>query len=361
MDAKRLRFLGMENIGHPPFELVAGINSNQGTGTSFYYTENHVLYGKLRPYLKKVYLPNLPGRCSTELVPLLPNDNMDREYLGFLLLSDQITNYVMSEVTGSRMPRADIKKLLKYKISCPSLPEQRAIVAALKSKLDAIASIEEKTRKQMTELEAWYRNVCVEKIKQYPVTEKKLGEIADFEYGYTASGGIHGTERFIRITDIDGNGFLKQNPQVFIDYPQSLTAERLQMGDILVARTGGTFGKTMIFTEQYPAVFASFLIRIKFKINILEKFYWYFSQTKLYWDQANKLVRRGTQPQFNANALAKVVMTYPSKEYQKKIVDEMDNIVMHYRTVNEKLSQQLKNLSTLRNALYQEAFGGDGE
>ena len=60
----------------------------------------------------------------------------------------------------------------------------------------------------------------------------------------------------------------------------------------------------MIFKEDYPAVFASFLIRLRFpKDRVHPRYYWVFAQSDGYWNQANALMTGGGQPQFNGNAL----------------------------------------------------------
>ena len=97
----------------------------------FILTNAHVLYGKLRPYLNKVATPEFAGKCSTELVPLLPRVGVDREFIGYLLRRQKTVDYVMSSVTGARMPRTDMNALLSLPVPLPPLDEQRRIVAVL--------------------------------------------------------------------------------------------------------------------------------------------------------------------------------------------------------------------------------------
>ena len=74
-----------------------------------------------------------------------------------------------------------------------------------------------------------------------------------------------------------------------------------------------------------PAVYASFLIKIDLDNSIiLNRYYWHFSKSSIYWNQANKLVSGGGQPQFNSNALCRVVVPVPSIEEQKRIVSILD-------------------------------------
>ncbi|MEA0320231.1 restriction endonuclease subunit S, partial [Escherichia coli] len=102
----------------------------------------------------------------------------------------------------------------------------------------------------------------------------------------------------------------------------------LDKNDLLMARTGATFGKTMIFEEDYPAVYAGFLIKLNLNKTIINaKYYWHFAQSDFFWEQANKLVSGGGQPQFNANALKQVRVPIPYPSHPQKSLDEQGRIV----------------------------------
>lgn len=155
-----------------------------------------------------------------------------------------------------------------------------------------------------------------------PYNEAALGTIADFSYGYTATAQDAGDTRFIRITDIDENGSLKQNDAKYIDFADELERYQVKKGDLLVARTGGTFGKTLLYKDDCPAIYASFLIKITLNDgDLLPDFYFHFSQSSRYWFQANNLVTGGGQPQFNANVLKEIVVPLPPLPEQKAIAD----------------------------------------
>jgi type I restriction enzyme S subunit len=67
-----LPFLGLEMVEAETGKINWDAQTVEGTSTCFYFDERHILYGKLRPYLNKVALPDVQGRCSTELIPLFP-------------------------------------------------------------------------------------------------------------------------------------------------------------------------------------------------------------------------------------------------------------------------------------------------
>lgn len=153
----------------------------------------------------------------------------------------------------------------------------------------------------------------------------QLNDVAKIEYGYTDTAKDQGSARFIRITDIDEFGQLKMDNPKFIELNEACRKYLLKKGDILVARTGATFGKTLIFNEDEKAVFASFLIRINLdKQKVLPKYYWAFAQSDVYWNQANNLMTGGGQPQFNGNALKQIKIPLPPLSIQEEIVAEIE-------------------------------------
>jgi len=154
----------------------------------------------------------------------------------------------------------------------------------------------------------------------------RLGDVAELEYGYTDTALEKGEVRFVRITDINEDGFLKTTEKKFINLNKESKNYLLSNNDILVARTGATFGKTLIYNENYPSVFASYLIRIKFRNKKVDpKYYWSFTKTDQYWKQANELVSGGGQPQFNANAIKEIIFPLPPLSVQQQIVSKIES------------------------------------
>ncbi len=131
--AAGLRYVGVENVEsqNGALNFVNGSRVGSQRSTTFQFDKRHILYSKLRPYLNKVVTPDFAGKCSTELVPLLPRDGVDREFVAHLLRRKQTVEYVMASVTGSRMPRTDMKALMLLPVPLPSLDEQRRIAGIL--------------------------------------------------------------------------------------------------------------------------------------------------------------------------------------------------------------------------------------
>ena len=139
--ADSLTYYSLEHIESQTGRILKapiGQVEDEGRSSSFRFDERHVLYGKLRPYLNKVALPESTGRCTTEMIPLLPGEEIDRIFLAWILRRTETVEYAMRGKTGSRMPRADMDNLLLLEIPLPSLPEQQRIAAILREQIAAV-------------------------------------------------------------------------------------------------------------------------------------------------------------------------------------------------------------------------------
>jgi len=121
-----------------------------------------------------------------------------------------------------------------------------------------------------------------------------------------------------------------------------------------MARTGATFGKTVLIMDDDPAIYASFLICIKLdEKEILPGYYWHFAQSHFYWQQANNLVSSGGQPQFNANALKLIRLPVPELPEQRRIISILDKFDTLTNSITEGLPREIE-LSRQRYEYYRD-------
>lgn len=131
--------------------------------------------------------------------------------------------------------------------------------------------------------------------------------------------------RYIRITDINEYGLLKE------DGIRSAEKEeekyKVQLNDILFARSGATVGKAYIHQDKYlNAIFAGYMIRFRVNENLLlSKFLFYFTQTIIYKEWVNAIQRTAGQPNINAEEYKSLLIPSLDKGIQKNIIDIMDN------------------------------------
>jgi type I restriction enzyme S subunit len=139
---KKFFYIALENIESGTGRLVGSMQAKGDSikSNKFQFGLEHVLLGKLRPYLNKVVIPGQTGICSTDILPLKPNSKLlTREFLGWCLRSPEFIAYSSSKMEGGKMPRLRTPDLESYEIPVPPLAEQRRIVArveALTRRLD---------------------------------------------------------------------------------------------------------------------------------------------------------------------------------------------------------------------------------
>ncbi|MBP6519197.1 restriction endonuclease subunit S [Shewanella sp.] len=277
----------------------------------------------------------------------------------FLKLHERHFQGIGSRMQMPQIATPDTDKFL-VPIPCPNNPEKSlAIQAEIVRILDAFTAM---TTELTTELSLrkkqynYYRDQLLS-FEEGEVEWKTLGDISDFTYGYAAKAQESGDARFVRITDINTNGKLSPADHMYVDISEENERYLLKKDDLLMARTGATFGKTMIFEEDYPAIYAGFLIKLSLDPNIVNpKYYWHFAQSDLFWDQANKLVSGGGQPQFNANALKQVKLPVPYPSDTAKSLAEQARIVLildKFDAVASSLSEGLPREIELRQKQYE--------
>lgn len=238
-------------------------------------------------------------------------DKILPEYLAYMLTAQKDVMLHLS--SGATFKEISKENFCTIQIPLPSIEDQHLFMDELNGYQHVICGAQEvvDNYRPLFSIDA-----------SWPV--KELGDICIFEYGYTSVAGDRGDTRYIRITDINVDGSLSNEDNKFVNLTQENQKYLLTKGDILVARIGATYGKTFLFEGNFNAVFASYLIRLKFDECVLPKYYFYFAQSHYYWEQARNLVTGAGQPQFNANAIKHLQVPLPSIDEQQHIISEIE-------------------------------------
>jgi type I restriction enzyme, S subunit len=120
----------LEHIDQGTGTLLAYTDSKKQLSIKNKFTKNDVLFGKLRPYLKKFLLAPFEGVCSTEIWVLQPGKNVSGEYLFRIVQSQEFIGSA-NVSSGSKMPRADWEYISEVTFKVPPLEEQIRIAEVL--------------------------------------------------------------------------------------------------------------------------------------------------------------------------------------------------------------------------------------
>ena len=313
---------------------------------------------------------------------LVPYELRINEYMYYCLISR--TNEIISRASGTTFKEISGSEFGLTVVPIPPLEEQKRIVAKIEElmpyvdKYDVAYSEVEELNKKFPEdmqksilqyaiqgklveqreedgtAEDLYKQIQEEKkklIKEGKIKKTKelpeiiedeipfdipenwkwvrLGDISkNIHYGYTASAQEKGNCKLLRITDIQNNSVEWESVPFCNVKDKDFETYGLNNRDIMIARTGGTIGKTYIVDSLNDrAVFASYLIRVIPVENINEVFLKKFMESPLYWVQL-KAGSMGTgQPNVNGTTLSKLLLPLPPLEEQKRIVEELDKVL----------------------------------
>ena len=132
-------YVGLEHIGQGTLALLRTGTAKDVESTKTAFRAGDILFGKLRPYFRKVVHPRFDGICSTDIWVLRPKGDVDAGFLFYLLASSEFVVFASQGAEGTRMPRAKWEQASRFPLRIPPLEEQRSIartLAALDDKIE---------------------------------------------------------------------------------------------------------------------------------------------------------------------------------------------------------------------------------
>jgi type I restriction enzyme S subunit len=139
-DKTSYKCIELEHITSSTGQLLGFVDSINAGSIQNKFQKGDVLFGKLRPYLKKYLQAPFEGVCSSEIW-VLKGRNVSNDFLYRIIQTDLFIE-LTSQSSGSKMPRADWSIVENGLFSIPSLPEQTKIanfLTAIDTKLETVA------------------------------------------------------------------------------------------------------------------------------------------------------------------------------------------------------------------------------
>lgn len=206
-------YISTENMLPEKGGITVASSFPSGKVTEF--QENDILLSNIRPYFKKIWKADRRGCCSNDVLCIRANNNVDTEFLYYLLSQNLFFAYVMSGANGSKMPRGDKQQIMNWEIEIPSEKEDQRRIASILSSLDRKIELNNKINADLEEMvQAIFKNWFVD------FEPFKDGKFVDSELGMIPEGWKVGkiTDIGCLITDYVSNGSfasLKQNVHLY--------------------------------------------------------------------------------------------------------------------------------------------------
>ena len=245
-------------------------------------------------------------------IPYRPVEKFAPKYLGYYLNSDAYHNQLLPLMQGIKVTSISKSAMQDTDIIYPKSKEEQTEIGNYFDALDHLITLHQR------------KNIYFYEKVTLVWEQRKLGEIAfSFEYGLNAAAKEYdGENKYIRITDIDNNTheFLTYNltsPDIDLTDAENY---KLAEGDILLARTGASVGKSYIYRDSDGLVYyAGFLIRARIREEYDAEFVFQSTLTDKYNKYIAVTSQRSGQPGMNAQEYSEFEIRVPEKEEQTKI------------------------------------------
>ena len=353
-------YLGLEHLdrdgGIDCVETVesAGLKSNK-----FCFSDGHVLFGKLRPYLRKTVRPEFSGVCSTDIIPILPKDGLSRDYLFYFLRTPATVELATSRCSGANLPRLSPKQLAALQIPLPPLDQQKRIARIL----DAADALRAKRREALAQFDTLLQSTFLDMFGD-PVTNPMGWEVVSVgdEISFLTSGSrgwakyyAKEGDTFIRIQNLKG-GQLDLDDTAFVNAPESAEAKRttVEPGDVLLSITAD-LGRTGVVSGGIAKAHINQHLAILRFTSLNPVFVSYQLASKGGQAQFNRLNREGVKAGLNFNDVKSIRLTNPPLNFQHRFATIVESVE------HQKASQRahLAELDTLFASLQSRAFRGE--
>lgn len=313
-------YVSTENM-QQNFAGIKDATSLPSSGTAVEFQVGDILISNIRPYLKKIWLSDRNGGCSTDVLALqTKNEIVDSSFLYCCLANDDFVSYVMSGAKGVKMPRGDKQHILSYNLGVPSVQEQRKI-AELVSLLEKRISAQSKIIEELTAL----RSALLEKVFQVSNPTLEVGAIA------------HQTSernklcRYSNVLSVSNRfGFINQSEQfdgrnVASDDVRNYKV--VHRGDFAYNPARINVGSIAMLKNFESGIVSPMYICFQVDDTIVDpSFFELFLETKAFKDEMEIRLEGSVRKCLSFEALCEIHLPRPALLVQRSISDKIGNI-----------------------------------
>lgn len=326
-----LSYIGMEHVEQQTLR-IANIGKSSDTQSSKYkFNAGDILFGKLRPYFRKVVLPKFDGVCSTEFAVIRSNHEYEQSFVYYVLANSDFIDAISNTAQGTRMPRAKWDVISEIEIRVPNLKIQQKIASILSAFDDLIENNTKRIKMLENTAQLIYKEWFVdfkfpnhEKVKMLDSgTEfgdipegwevKKLGDLITVKKG----------KNITKNTIVDGKVPVVAGGLTPAYYHN---AGNTNEPVVTVSASGANSGFVNLYQESIWASDCSFIDK-----TITEYVYFYYLFLKINQELVTGLQRGSAQPH-----------VYPKDLMQLKIVAPPTNIIRQFSVLIESIFLNLK-------------------
>lgn len=373
-----LKFIGMDCIEANGLTPTFLYDFREFKSSGNYFKRGQVLYGRMRPYLNKVYQAGFDGACSGEFIVLDCIESLQPDYLKYILHSKEFVRFATAKTSGDR-PRVTYEEIANFPIPLPPLAEQERIV----SKIEELFSELEKGKEQILLAQQQlktYRQAVLKWAFEGRLTNAevvdgvlpegwewvKVSDLGKVQLGRQRSPkNVANTypTKYIRAANITENG-LDVTDILEMDFkPEEFQRFKLEFGDIVLSEASGSatqVGKPAIWKNEVEnCCFQNTVIRLRPNEKAIGHYLlWVFKS--LYKSGAFAKIAGGVGiNHLSAGKFSSIELSLPPLPEQHRIVQEIESRLSVCDAMEATLADSLVKAEVLRQSILNRAFEGD--
>jgi type I restriction enzyme S subunit len=355
-----LPYVGLEHIESDTGQYLGNLEPTDVKSSTFKFNDSHVLYGRLRPYLNKVLLPDFEGHCSTEIFPIQIKPGLLREYLGHWLMSESVVESINTTCTGARMPRADMNAVLEFNIPVPSEQEQRRIVTLLDEAFADIATAKANAEKNLQNAREFFDNALQSLVDgtSNDWAQRTMAEVCDITSKLVDPREDH----YLDLPHV-GAGNIESKTSALVDV-KTAREENLISGKFLFDESMVLYSKIRpylmkVVRPDFNGLCSADIYPLAPKPDIITRDYlYYLLLAPTFTEYAIKGSARAGMPKVNREHLFAYQFLLPKLQDQKRIAENLDQIANETIRLESVYRQKLTTLDDLKKSLLHQAFSG---
>lgn len=365
--------IALENIESKTGKLIPTNSNFEGEGTEF--EKGDILFGKLRPYLAKVYLAESNGEAIGDFHVMRPKSTSLQGFLSKLMLTDNYISEVNSSTYGSKMPRASWEFTSSILIPIPLETEQKLIDAFLDKELGKIELLIEK-QETLIQLLKEKRQAVI----SHAVTKGLNPDVEMKDSGTQWLGNVPKhwevlpAKRIFRLVAEPApanNSYELLSVYTAIGVAPRKELEQkgnkasttdgywlVKKGDIIVNKLLAWMGA--IGLSDFEGVTSPAYDILRKTKDINPKFYHYLFRLKITHQEFKRWSRGIMEMRLRLyfDELGRILMPLPPKNEQDKIVNMIDSLTSKFDDLEEKAKYQINLLKERKTALISAAVTG---
>ena len=378
----------MENIEGKTGRFIETSTEFEGNGTAF--QEGDIVYGKLRPYLQKVWLATFDGNAVGDFFVFRAKENCRNKLLFYIMISDGFTCMCNGATFGAKMPRVSSDFIRGMHLYLPPMVEQDAMISYLDKKCEEIDNFIATQEKRVELLKELRQNIITHAVTRginpdAPFKDSgvewigaisahwdmmKMSIVCKVITDYVASGSFADLRNNVEYLDSPDYAMLvrtadlsnknKDIPRVYVSKSsyKFLSNSNLFGGEIILPNIGASIGDVYMVPDDLYDKMTLAPNSIMVKTNYNDLYYYYYFSSLCGRKSLELIGQAAAQGKFNKTELRQMRVPVPPLSEQQEIVSYIESQTARLDKSIEKANHQIELLQELKQSIITEVVTG---